>query len=271
MHLTTIERLRKAIGKKTPRKNELKILRTRLWLEYIFRYTGLSRKQLDIQLSNNKLEPTKHVIKWLKGDNCATANSVSKVARLVCPQSEEFFDLPLFELLEPSPLTNKQLDALMNNYMVHIPLKLWNFPINTDNTNIFPQPPLVYRGDSEALAERGDIYGFMAILYLIRKAENDNDIDAHIVHMSHAYNAFAGFARHVNFRHRWKELLEALQVVQARLPVSSLLIIPDIEAISKQMHAKEHKTMRYLREWSHKSFRFNDIERAYKQAEITYV
>lgn len=261
--------LDKLVNKRRSKSNILGQLRTRLWLESILRDNKITRMQLQKMYSGDS-EPSHIILKWFKGDFTATYKSVDKMEKII--QGSSFiYKLPLFDLLEDKDITEKRLREIVQPYInARNPLSQWDFPYtqNGDSNGLLAPP--AFRSDTETLFYRGDIYGFIGILYHVRLAETRKDSDLHLHYISEAYRAFPGLCRYRHFRRRWEELLQALISIHSRLTISSFLIMPNQKLIKEQIFAKEHITYRLFRARDSKSFRFTEPEKPFIVAEFDY-
>lgn len=87
-----------------------------------------------------------------------------------------------------------------------------------------PFAPCLISG-GEGLVERGDIWEFTAILYLVRMAEVSNS-HKHLNYMKFAYQALPGLRRDKRFRKRWREALDCLKNIHYRNPASMQFLRP---------------------------------------------
>ncbi|MEZ5506442.1 MAG: hypothetical protein R3F38_10880 [Gammaproteobacteria bacterium] len=259
MHLSLDEKIVRMTGNRLNKKTEAEVLQTRIWLENIFRTRKISRGEFTKKISKNQ-EPTGIVLKWLKGIHAAKNSQVSEISKLF-PGSQEIYLWPVFELLKNKPIPVSKLDSLMSEYIVTLAkLKCWDFPQPVHaNQGDYPFPP-IYLYDSEGLFERGDVFGFTGILYLVRKAEAERDSDRHFDAMMHAYRAFPAMCRTTPILSRWREALHCLRLIHARVLTTTMLLRPNIDIIEKQIMSKTHITRRISRERDQLTGRFSDIE-----------
>jgi hypothetical protein len=256
---------------KTPHENLLKVqgrrqkkiccsvatLRTRLWLEAIFRDNKISRKEFEILISND-MEPSGQVLKWLKGRNSVTRLKVNSVAKLL-PDSNQVYLLPLFYLLENKPISKNQLQRYMTGHInKDDQLFFWKLP---DTYNGMPDGlpiQVIFENNLDMLYQRGGIFGFIAIMYVMRKAEAERDADLHLEAVKFAYKSFPSFARHPHFKKRWREILSALIGVHSRVTTSILQVLPDDKELETQINTKVFTTYREHRPRHHITGRFID-------------
>ena len=271
MQYGTDEEWGRLTGSRSGGKDPADVLRTWVWLEAAFLEHGKSRSDVADSLSARanspgaRNEPTGIVNKWLKGKHVAKPHSVAKLAKVLCG-SDEVYHLPVFDLLRNKRIKKSQLNQWVKPYRTTWNgLEFWEFPQHRYKES----GELLFRAnllnDSKSLLQRGDIYGFIGILYLVRKAEADNDVELHLEFMKDAYTAFPAAFRHPNFRPRWRQFYDCLFWVHARVPMSLTLCRPKKSVLESQIYADQHTPCRVLRPRNKKGFRFTELELPYAQ------
>jgi len=268
MHKTIAEKLTKSLGKRQRRTNFVKVLRTQLWLESIFNDYDLNPSKLDLLISENSLESSNIVRKWLNGKHHATDKKVSKICTIL-PGSDHIYRSPIFSLLEPKPISNKALLKLADPFITKSDFDFWDFPNDKFTTNPYLPPNFALLQDTYTLSQRGDEYGFFALLYLLRKAENDKENMLHLELMQLVYNAFPALCRNPYFKKKWHELLKVVETLQNRVITTSILIKPDTDVIKKQIYAKEHITLRHCQQRDRHN-RFTASADAFKLGRVVF-
>ena len=226
-------------------KAAINLLRTKLWLEALSRDTGLDYTRLEEEIASNS-ERSGLVRKWRNGSHCVTERKVLQIARLF-PGSEEIFQLPLFVLLENRSISRKELLRIMKHYVnPGDPFRFWQLPKNfkerTDGTDM----PVPLEDYLDCLYERGGIFSFISILYIVRRAEAEGNHLLHIEAVRYAYKSFPSLARHPDFITHWREILSAFEKVHWRLITTGLLLAPDREILQAQIEAPSFFTSRVL-------------------------
>lgn len=268
MDFTISENISRMTGRRLNKKHHSEVLRTRIWLEQIFRTQRINRREFT-NIINPENEPTGIVLKWLKGEHTVKKNRVMRIAKTF-EGSDSAYLLPMFELLKDKPYSKRTLDKLMAEYLADFGgLKCWKFPEAADNKNFALQPSTIPISNTQGLIERGDVYGFAGILYLLRRAEAEKNTLLHLNYIQDAYQAFPGMCRTTPIRKRWEEALECLMIIHARVPTSLLLVRPNVDVIQKQIQAKTHITIRALRPRNKDNHRFLDLEEAFQCAEFS--
>ena len=190
-------------------------------------------------------EPTRQVYKWLRGDNSVTKSKVDQVDNIL-PGSSVVFNLPLFDLLQNKTIRKSQLNRLISDYC--------------DSDSLFWKLPKTYKGapDGESLPidsiynvdllyQRGGIFSFIAILYIVRLAEVKKDSFLHLKAVMYAYKSFPSLARHPDFIGHWEDILTAFIQVHHRVEITMLKLTPNFETIKEQIESKNFITLRKLR------------------------
>ena len=203
-------------------------------------------------------------MRWLKGLQAVGPSSVAKITS-VFPNSDQIYNLPVFDLLETG-ISRAKINQLIATHTISQPpmFTTWQLPaIKVGNQEL---PMIIHRDDSDQLFQRGDIYGFIAILILLREAELNNDVIRHEALIKDAYRAFPGFCRDKRFKKRWEEFYASLVHIHNNMYSSARLVKPKKEVIKAQIFSKEHRTFRLLRPRSPIDGRFIEPEKPYREA-----
>lgn len=268
MHRTIFETMSKSSQKRTSSKTTVGTLQTRIWLENIFRTHRISRKEFTKKIGTGNGDPTGIVLRWLKGLHTVKESRVENLAKIF-EGSDAPYKLPLFKLLRNRPLTKADLFKIMSPYMHSSKsISLWIFPEPKQPENLEFSFPHCLINDIETLIERGDIYGFTAILYWVRIAEAEKDADAHFYYMAAAYRSLPGLCRNQLFRKRWREVLDCLQSIHCRVMTSMFLLKPIPSVIEAQIFSKSHITRRILRPRDPTTHRFIELQQPFEIADF---
>jgi hypothetical protein len=268
MRYSIKERLHRLMKKRVPSKDEAEILRNKVWLENILQNHGVGRKELAKLIDTKGGESTRTVSRWFKGTHAAKQKHVKEVAKIF-EGSELFYELPVFRLLMNKPIRKAELTKIVAPYISKIAgLQSWVFPdpYQPENKDL-PFPPC-FINDTETLIERGDLYGFTAIIYLVRLAEAERNALNHMLYIQCAYRALPGLCRHPLFAKYWEEALSCLKNIHYREMTSILLVRPIDAIIKKQIFSPEHITRRLLRPRDPETHRFTELETPYELAEF---
>jgi len=251
--------------------SSLKKLQTISWLKATFHdyKIGPETLQNNVFKKNANDDSSGIVYKWLRGEHHASKTSVDRVAKQY-PGSDNFFNSPIFQLLENKRITKTKLEKIISPYLSGPPLRMWNLPFDDQNVNGLPVSLITHEIDSDTLFQRGDAYGFMAILYLVRKAELENDLGNHTYYMKEAYKAFPAFCKNRYFNHNWDDYLTALVKIQSRMNASINLLLPDFDTIKRQVLSQQLITLRALRPRDSTTNRFILLKEPFIEASFDF-
>lgn len=251
--------------------SSLKKLQTISWIKTTFHDYKVSPETLQSNVfkKGDDDDASGIVYKWLRGEHHASKTSVNRVAEQY-PGSGDIFNSPIFQLLENKRITKAKLEKIISPYLSEPPLRIWHLPFDDQNVNGLPVSLITHEIDSDTLFQRGDIYGFMAILYLVRKAEIENDLSNHIFYMKDAYRAFPAFCKNRYFNHNWDDYLTALVKIQSRMSASLYLLIPDFDTIKRQALSQQLITLRVLRPMDPMTHRFIPLKEPYREASFDF-
>lgn len=267
MHYSINEQLQRIQNKRIRSKDKSGMLQTRIWLENLFRTNGIGRRELEGKIGTRNSEPSGIVLKWLKGEHSVKESRVTTIASIFSG-SDLVYKLPIFKLLKDKPLTRPELSRIMKPYISSFGgFECWDFahpPMQKENMGV-PFPPCwIY--DTEALIERGDIWGFTAILYLVRMAEAERNAIDHLEYMKCLYRALPGLCRNILFYRRWKDTYQCVKHIHYREPTSVLLMRPIDSVLERQILSNEHITRRVFRPRNPRTWRYIELELPYEEA-----
>lgn len=268
MRRTVPEQLAYLTNKRLSRVDPIDKLQTRIWLESVFRDFKISRHELQTILSDGE-ESSGIVLKWLKGNHVAKPSSVLRVEHYF-PGSSRLLELPLFTLMRNKPIRKKQLLSLMSPYIAENSIPMWNLPSSQNGDKRFFAMPSIFLQDSDALFQRGDLYGFQSILFLMRMAESQNNQLMYLHYLKDAYRALPGLCRYRYFTNRWEAFLDAMIGLQSRMPLTAMLVKPNKNIIKEQINSTSHITLRAFRPRNPESLRFVDLQEPYYEASFNF-
>lgn len=265
MYYSIGERAHRLLGKKIGSKDDSDILQTRLWLENILSTYRINRHELSKKILTVHGARTGIILCWLKGKYAVKERHVSLIAGIY-EGSDQLYGMPVFELLRNKPISKAKLKKLMSPYLfTNGGLEWWIFPDPTHPESMgIPFAPCLI-DDAEGLVERGDIWGFTAILYLVRMAEASNS-HKHLNYMKYAYQALPGLCRDRRFLKRWREVLDCLKKIHYRNLTTMQFLRPLESVIERQIYSKQHITRRLLRPRDPETWRYTELEAAYEIA-----
>lgn len=262
-HIAYFRKTKPRISRSLPRK-----LQTKIWLDCIFREHGLGQTELETIITKGA-EPTRQVYKWLRGDNCVTKAKVMQVDKNI-PGSQEVFNLPLFDLLKNVAIRKAELDRIVSDYIDSSnELLFWRLPESYKGKTDGSPIPIIHPDNLDMLYQRGGIFSFIAILYLVRRAEAEGDTYLHLEAVKHAYKSFPSIARHQDFISHWQDLFRAFRLIHLRVTTTFLLVQPDIGVIKQQIESENFITLRELRPRHPITHRFIDNDPPYKESTIS--
>lgn len=244
------------------RINPVKILQTQTWLNSLQLDYNCSKEMLETNVFNSGDESTRIVNKWKRGAHSAQAESVERVTKIYLG-SDKVFKLPVFLLLDNSPISKKELKLLFNNDITPTPYF----------TSLYPSEPalnfsssMTYKLDSQVLFKDDPISSFTFILYLIRKAECTCENILHVEYLKDAYKVLPLFCKHRYFKDWWEAIYYALYRIHKRVETSSLLLRPEKDIIYKHMQTDAYSTIR--EDWPRHpvTYRFTEPEEPYEEA-----
>lgn len=248
--------------------------------------TNLSLKEFGEKYVQKGFEATKQQDEWYKGKTTIKKNSVYRIAKKL-RGSEHIYNLPLWRLLDHRAKSRSKLKKLIDPYTWDGPLgDTWTFPndinkLGRDNLTprhspwfsideeklkeldgyydwIFPiwsrrfklyavLPPILMKEDSKGLYERGDIFGFIGNLALVRQAEITGDIDNLYFHLLYLYASLPALGRISIFKDVWEDILDIIIEIQCNYLTITGLLWPNREMMKRQVKSKDHFTQRSLR------------------------
>lgn len=259
--------VRRLTGKKSPRTSDPKALRTQVCLTYALHRTGLNLNALANQFLTHHEDRSGLIYKWNQGQ-VISRKSAMRLGKGI-PGLVELYDVALYELLEDRPLTIGQVRRLLKQYEgTRGSLIPWVFP-NDDVLKAQRRylPPYI-REDTSRLVMRGDIYGFTAIVGLVREAEAQGCTETHLLYCADMYRALPGLGRLPWFHQHFDLLRRCIESIHARRPLSFMLLKPDWDIIRRQIEAPVHEPIRERRPRDPNTGRFAELEDPFVMCDI---
>ncbi len=238
------------------RKRPENILRGILWFSHALHITGLTAHAFSNRYSRTRDSSSGLVYKWAKGSSVPTRHTVEKIEAQL-PGSIDPFNLPLFELLEDKPLDLHVIKRLLKPYRAG---NSWGFPDDAERRKIGRYVYIADEKDSPALMSRGDIYGFTAIVGLLRMAEAERDLQDQLYFCGYMYRALPAVARLPWVYPHRERLFECVNAIFNRFLVCRACLGVDWDVINRQIEADVHETIREKRPKDPKTVRFQDLE-----------
>lgn len=238
-------------------------LRTQAWLSDILLQSGLSvsglvRKLSEIKGSKNYNLPKK----WKKGINI-TKPTMEWVSNAIAPESKDIYNLPLYELLSNRKLSSRKIRRLIQPYEKHLfgssKFPSWSFPNDKVLLRHRRLTLSFLRDDTESLFQRGDIYGFIAILAILREAEAKGDLWKFISALRDAYRCIPS----LSYNHPWEDYTDIItqcvcQIHFRSIAATSIMGV-DTEILKQQVES-EFEPKRELRKRDPRTKRFIELE-----------
>lgn len=153
---------------------------------------------------------------WNRRKKAPTDDSLN-LFRDDAPNALEFFDCAPIGLLADASLSGDQIAEEISVYRSDVDDLPYKFPIKPPVTDVFAWNEPCRRDDSAALARRGDIYGFFAILALVREAESVGDAGSHLFHFRNLCQCLPMLGRFVWLREDFRLLCHILLALRNRV------------------------------------------------------
>lgn len=251
------------VGQQRNKRTRVKVLQGKVWLSYVLWKTNFFPAEFArCYLSSPDGTTSGLIYKWINGEATPSGRSVDGVARHLLG-SDWIYRLPLWQLLEDRPITNGYVRRLLEPYRRNPEesFEAWSFPENDsceDPSRRFP--PVLYHFDSDMLFARGDLYGFMGILGLVREAEALRDEHGYRYYLAQLFRAFPAVARLTWIRPHLEIFIECLERLQSRTPSTFVRVSVRWDVIRRQIEADTYETRREYRPRDPVSGRFLDLE-----------
>jgi hypothetical protein len=138
----------------------------------------MNLNQLANEIESRLYGSRSNTFKWASGSK-PNETSVTRVEKLV-PGSRQLFDLPVWEMLAASPIRHSSILAALEPYRRIDKGRAWCFPNDDELRSRGIDISTYARNDIEGLSSRGDQYGFLALVALVREAECLGEPQLHI-------------------------------------------------------------------------------------------
>ena len=260
------------------RSNSNKLLRVRVWLEHILKSEKTNVKKLNELMFLGEGRNSRTITRWLSGNYLPSNNSLNKMFKCF-PNSRGIYEHPVFTLLETN-ITKKRLKELIHRYTkltsLHpepdknsncLKIEVWNFPSTSESRRSYREN-CFQLFDAESLFQRGDEWGFIGILILLRQAELERNSDYHLHYIKYAYKAFPAFARSSLFYKRRHDFFDELQKFNSRFYTTQISVRPRYEIIERQIHDKDFHPQSVLRPMNPRTGRYEEVDEPYIEAKF---
>jgi len=209
--------------------------------------------------------------KWLSTKTALWRSSAQRLNKEL-PGTIDTFDLSLFELLTDEPIEVKRIRKLLEPYRATehdgAPLVYWKFPNQADRLADRSHVPVLVETDTQGLFACNDHYSFIAILGVVRLADETGDSDLHWNASKDMFRALPALLKLPWFRENAESLIRQLERVRCRMLVSSLMFDVDWDVIWRQVDDPNHQPNRNRRPLNPATARFVEIEDPIMEAEI---
>ena len=209
--------------------------------------------------------------KWAGGQATVSPGSAKRLDR-VAPGSLECFELPLFPLLAQEPISEPEIYERLEPYRrqdsstrAFLP---WRFPDEVERLKRRDYIPVMSVTDTSNLFLYGTPHSFSVLLGLARLAESKGDLMLHVAAFRDIYRALPFLLRGQGFREHRDELIEQLDGVRGRVPLSASLFDVDWDVVSRQEADTTIELCRWKRPRCPATGRFVDLEDPILEAEI---
>lgn len=228
-------------------------LRTRLWLDHALWKANKTAHEFGrayIECDADRFQDSKVVFKWAALKRKPSTERVLRIEEAV-PGTAWVYDLPLFDLLTPSPLTVAKIERLTVSLRAGDPLEHdWHFP---------GKPPFARahtRWDTTGLVERGDIWALTAAVACVRHAETIHDADTLLQALQDVYRILPGVLKTPWARRALPQFRACLDIVRARSPSVARCFLVDWKRIETYRDLDGYVSLRHLRPRDPDSGRF---------------
>lgn len=232
--------IRGLTGERTPNRDTADVLRTLATLRFGLETSGLSldafaREHVD----RGRVDSSSLAYRWARGETGMSERTALRLEERL-PGIARVHAHPVFDLLREPSLTVADIERLLSRYTTP-GYKSWWFG-DEEERGVVAGP---VRTHTPQLVERGDLEGFTVILGLVRQAEAENDVDAHIHRFADLYRAFPAAARVSWIRPFVPLLRHCVEKLQFKSFYTMFWWRVDWKLIQKQIRAAQHETVRH--------------------------
>lgn len=213
---------------RAPRATKWRQLQSVCWINEARRLCpNLTQTDFAHKILPHHVNPERLVRKWLSGETIAGSHSVESVERRL-PGSRKTYDFELFALLDNRPLPLQRIERLLNPYVVTPALRngftTWRFPNDRKLKEEGRYKRISWRADIASLLTRTDLYGFMAIVGLVREAEAKEDWETHRQRCAEMVRALPIVARLSPLRDHFQLLSDCVLIIMHRHPFMGMFM-----------------------------------------------
>jgi len=228
-------------------------LRTRLWLDHALWKAGKTPHEFGrayVERDADRFQDSKVVFKWAALKRKPSLERVLRIDDAV-PGTAWVYDLPLFDLLAPSPLTVAKIERLTMSLRAGESLDHdWHFPGEQ------PFARAHTRWDTTGLVERGDIWALIATLACVRHAEAIHDTDALAKSLQDVFRILPGVLKTPWIRRALPQFRACLDLIRIRAPSVACCFLVNWKRIEIYRDWDGYEPLRHLRERDPETRRF---------------
>lgn len=244
--------------KQSPRHDLAARLQAGVWLQYAIHKLGSAAELAKVVCRDR--EDSHLVAKWQKAIHLPSRSTVRKLERLV-QGGLALFDLPLWKLLENRRLDLKQIDRLMSPFRSgrNDGDGYWKFPNDDELRESGRFGGIWWRDELEQLRQRGDIYGFTAIVAAVRTLEVYG-ADSHCEACAYTYRMLPSLYKFPWFASQRHLLEPCLDTLRRRSRMCWVRFDVDWDVINRQTLDPAFEPKRELRKIDPADLRYVDLE-----------
>lgn len=249
----------------------VKRLRTTAWLNYALTQSGcVTWPEFDKLYVERGRSRSQLGEKWRKGTVEPQRRSAMKVNEGL-PGTLAVFDSPLWVLLENRPFSQSEIERIMSDYRPEksrcIPF-FWLFPDDEVRWTQWRCAPTLTVLDTGGLVHRGDMWGFIALLWTMRYAEAVGDQELHHRASEDMYRAMPMALREPWLAEYATEFFKLTEAIRARSMYSFYLFDVDFDVIKRQAMDPTYEPVRELRPQDPVTGRFQEVDDPVLQAHV---
>jgi hypothetical protein len=233
--------IRPLVGEQAPKRVPADFLRTLATVRFALEKTAVGFEAFAREYVDRGYDSSGLFYRWARGETSMSLKSARHLDARV-DGVLQVYSHPVFALLREPCLEVAEIKKLLERYtrpgQSVIP---WWFGDEMER-GIMASP---LRTETSLLFQRGDLDGFSVILGLVREAEMQDDLEAHIERIADLYRAFPGAAR-VSWLQPFARLQRyCVQTLQLKSLHCFLWWHVNWRTIAKQVRAAQHETVRH--------------------------
>lgn len=271
MRLSPFDAIRKITGEPEDVTQAVERLRTTAWLNHAYAQARcVSWPEFDKTYVERGRSRSNLGEKWRKGTAAPRRYSAEKLNERL-PGTLAVFESPLWVLLENQPFSKSEIGKVMSDYRPGETSGLpffWLFPTDEARWKRGRCAPTLTMSDTGGLVHRGDMWGFIALLWTMRYAEADGDQQLHHRASQDMYRAMPMAIREPWLADHAAALIELTESIRARSLYSFYLFDVDFEVIKRQAADPTYEPVRELRRRDPVTGRFQGVEDPVLPAQI---